>query len=78
MTAASTGASRHLLSEGEGLETLRPSDHGRMQRAVAERAVRRALHAFYSHRGNLAVALDQPLGCAALELDMDKLRGDLG
>ena len=28
---------------GEGLEPLRPSDHGRVQRAVAERAMRRAL-----------------------------------
>ena len=40
--------------------------------------MRGALDALHRHRGDLAVALDEPLGRAALELDVDKLRGDLG
>src|ERR1700677_3673740 len=60
------------------LKPHRPPDHGRVQRAVAESAMRRALDAFHCHRVDLAIALDQPLGRAALELDMDKLGGDLG
>ena len=44
-----------------------------MQRAVAERAARGAANALHGHCGDLAVALDEPLWRAALELDMDEL-----
>src|ERR1700722_7827738 len=74
-----SAASNWLVSRGCSCsEPLRTSDHRRMQRAVAERAARGAADALHGRCGDLAVALDEPLRRAALELDMDELRSELG
>lgn len=59
-------------------EPLRPSDHRRQQRAVAEGAVGGAAYALHRDAFDLAVALDEPARRPALELDVDELGSDLG
>jgi hypothetical protein len=71
---------REMAAPGEEKgrsEPLGLADHCRIERAVVEGACRGALEACAGYRGDLAVALDEPVRRAAFELDVDELRGDL-
>src|SRR5262249_2737128 len=59
------------------LRPLRLADHCCVKRAIAEGAFGGALEARLRPRGDPAVALDEPVGRAAFELNVDELRGDL-